>query len=94
MCSSLTWLQLLPLFPLDPAVLVLDPRLRQDHPRELGPRPHVEVRQLDLRSHCESNQTGDGTDSVPVVKIWMRPDVSTAGARVNEGEFSDSDSSN
>ena len=26
-------------------------------------------------------------------QLWMRPDVSTAEARVNEGEFSDSDSS-
>ena len=26
-------------------------------------------------------------------QLWMRPDASTAEARVNEGEFSDSDSS-
>ena len=61
--SLLTWLHLLPLLPLDPAVLVLDPRLRQDHPGELGPRPHVEVRQLDLGGHCcQSNQIRDGTE--------------------------------
>merc|ERR1719305_1607693 len=66
-------LQLLPLLALDPAVLVLDPGLRQDDPRELRPRPNVEVRQLDLGSHFdgESNQIVEEIDSNQVSNLIL-----------------------
>ena len=69
----LTRLQLLPLLALDPAVLVLDPGLRQDDPRELRPRPNVEVRQLDLGSHFdgESNQIVEEIDSNQVSNLIL-----------------------
>ena len=47
-----TWLHLLPLLLGEPDVLVVDARLGQDIPGDLGPAAAVEVDQLGLR-HCE-----------------------------------------